>query len=284
MSAKEITIIGAGTMGCATALDIAKNGHYVILKDIDSRMLEKAITTIRTEYRRTAMFDKSYLNVNLNSILDRITVQDNYDNMETADIFIENITENVEQKAAEYKKLGEISHSDAIFALNTSCISITKLASFLPDPGKVIGTHFMNPVPIKKMVEVIKGYHTTQETESKMVSFLESIHKQPVVINDYPGFVSNRLSHLLMNEAACIVQDGIAKPHQVDMIMKDGFNQKMGPLETADLIGLDTVKDSLEVLYESYQDPKYRCSPLLSKMVDADHLGRKSGKGFYEYN
>ena len=141
----------------------------------------------------------------------------------------------------------------------------------------------MNPVPLKEMVEVIKGYHTSKETEEEIVSFLKSLGKKPIVIGDLPGFVSNRISHLFMNEAAFIVQDGIATPEQVDNIIKLGFNHKMGPLETADLIGLDTVVNSLEVLYESYQDPKYRCCPLLKKMVDAGHLGRKSGKGFYKY-
>jgi len=283
MKTTTVAIIGTGTMGCATALDIAKNGHHVILKDIDADVLAKAETTIRNEYRRTAMFNQAYLKVDLNTILGRITIQNNYDNVHDASIIIENITENIELKKAEYEKLRHVSDSETIFALNTSCISITKLAQFLPYPENVIGTHFMNPVPMKKMVEVIRGYHTSSETESNMISFLESIQKEAVVIDDFPGFVSNRISHLLMNEAAYIVQDGIAEPHQVDKIMRDGFNQKMGPLETADLIGLDTVKDSLEILYQSYQDPKYRCSPLLSKMVDANQLGRKSGKGFYDY-
>lgn len=141
-----------------------------MLKDTDSDILQKAETTIRHEYRRAAMFDQTYLNVNLNTILDRITVQCTYDNMKKANIIIENITESIESKINEYERLGKISHPDMIFALNTSCISITKLAHYLPDPGKVIGRHFMNPVPMKKMVEVIKGYHTTQETESEMIS------------------------------------------------------------------------------------------------------------------
>src|SRR5699024_2680325 len=192
-------------------------------------ILQKAEKTIHHEYRRAVMFNQTYLDVTLNTILDHITFQCTYDNMEKADIIIENITENIDAKINEYGRLSEISHSEMIFALNTSCISITKLANYLPDPGKVIGTHFMNPVPIKKMVEVIKGHHTTQATESKMVSFLKSLQKEPIVINDSPGFVSNRLSHLLMNEAACIVEDGIAEPYQIDQIMREGFNQKMGP-------------------------------------------------------
>ncbi|GAE87601.1 3-hydroxyacyl-CoA dehydrogenase family protein [Acetivibrio straminisolvens] len=283
MQNKTIAIIGAGVMGSATALHIARYGYRVILKDISTEILEKARKNIRNEYRSACMMNKEYSSVSLDTILQNISFQEDYNGVEAADIIIENITEDMEKKIAEYKRLGEVCNKDAFFALNTSCISITKLASYLPDPQRVIGTHLMNPVPLKEMVEVIKGYHTSKETEEEIVSFLKSLGKKPIVIGDLPGFVSNRISHLFMNEAAFIVQDGIATPEQVDNIIKLGFNHKMGPLETADLIGLDTVVNSLEVLYESYQDPKYRCCPLLKKMVDAGHLGRKSGKGFYKY-
>ncbi len=283
MENKTIAVIGAGVMGCATALDIARHGYNVILKDISADILDKAKKTVKNEYRSACMFNKEYSAVSFDVIFKRISFQDNYENIESADIIIENISEDMEKKASEYKRLAKACKSGALFALNTSCISITKLASFLPDPKKVIGTHLMNPVPLKEMVEVIKGYHTSEETEAEIVSFLRTLRKNPVVIEDLPGFVSNRLSHLFMNEAAFIVQDGIATAEQVDNIIKQGFNHKMGPLETADLIGLDTVVNSLEVLYKSYQDPKYRCCPLLRKMVDAGLCGRKSGKGFYKY-
>jgi len=283
MENKIVAIIGAGVMGCATALDVARHGYSVILKDISTDVLDKARKIIKNEYRSACMMNKEYSAVNLDNIMKNINFQTDYTNIDKADIIIENINEDIDKKIAEYQRLIGKCNEDALFMLNTSCISITKLASYLPDPKKVIGTHLMNPVPLKKMVEVIRGYHTSEETEKEIVSFLKTLKKNPIVIDDLTGFVSNRLSHLLMNEAAFIVQDGIATAEQVDNIMKQGFSHQMGPLETADLIGLDTVVNSLEVLYKSYQDPKYRCCPLLKKMVDAGHWGRKSGKGFYEY-
>ncbi|TVX91672.1 3-hydroxyacyl-CoA dehydrogenase family protein [Paenibacillus agilis] len=283
MQHQTIAIIGAGVMGCATALDAARYGYNVILKDISAAAIEQAPNHIKKEYRSACMFNKAYGEESLHSILERISFQLDYKGIEHADIVIENISEHVESKTSEYLVLADICKQDALFALNTSCISITKLASYLPDPSRAIGIHLMNPVPLKEMVEVIKGYHTSEQTKHDIVAFLKTLHKKAIIIEDFPGFVSNRLSHLFMNEAALIVQDGIATPEQIDSIIKLGFNHKMGPLETADLIGLDTVVDSLEVLYDSYQDSKYRCSPLLKKMVDAGHLGRKSGKGFYAY-
>ncbi|RCX18742.1 3-hydroxybutyryl-CoA dehydrogenase [Anaerobacterium chartisolvens] len=283
MDNKIIAIIGAGVMGCATALDVARHGYSVILKDISAEALEKAEKRMKYEYRSACMMNREYSSVGLDDILSRITLKADYGGIDKAYIIIENISEDIGKKIEEYGNLSEMCGREAFFALNTSCISITKLASYLPDPKRVIGTHLMNPVPLKKMVEVIRGWHTSEETEGEVVSFLKTLGKNPIVIDDLAGFVSNRLSHLFMNEAAFIVQDGIATAEQVDNIMKHGFSHKMGPLETADLIGLDTVVDSLEVLYESYQDSKYRCCPLLKKMVDAGCLGRKSGKGFYKY-
>ncbi|KGE16342.1 3-hydroxyacyl-CoA dehydrogenase family protein [Paenibacillus wynnii] len=283
MQNQTIAIIGAGVMGCATALEASRHGYDVILKDISAAALEKAPKIIKQEYRSACLFNKEYSAVKLDTILSRITFQDDYSNIEDAEIVIENISENLHEKTSEYKRLAEVCKKNTLFALNTSCISITKLASFLPDPTKVIGIHLMNPVPLKEMVEVVRGYHTSDQTKEEVVSFLKSMGKSAIVIGDLPGFVSNRLSHLFMNEAAFIVQDGIATAEQVDNIIKQGFNHKMGPLETADLIGLDTVVHSLDVLYNSYHDPKYRCCPLLQKMVDAGQWGRKSRKGFYEY-
>lgn len=284
MSNQTVAIVGAGVMGCATALDLARHGCEVLLKDISSDALHRAKHVIKQEYRAAGMIRNEYLSVDLNTIYQRISIQEDYANFEHADVIVENVSEDLEKKTTVYADLAEVCSSKALFALNTSCISITKLASHLPDPSRVIGVHFMNPVPLKEMVEVIRGYHTSKETEDEMVAFLRTVGKKPVVIDDLPGFVSNRLSHLFMNEAAYLVQDGIATAKQVDQIMKQGFHHKMGPLETADLIGLDTVVHSLEVLYDSYQDPKYRCCPLLKKMVDAGLWGRKSGRGFYDYS
>lgn len=269
MHNRLIAIIGAGVMGCATALDVARAGYRVILQDISASVIEHAPDVIRREYRSACFLKQGYGQVPLDQIMERISFQTQDEGVEEASIIIENVTENLELKKEVYARLSHKVRPDALFALNTSCISVTKLASFLPDPGRVIGVHLMNPVPVKSMVEVIKGHHTTQGTEHEMVAFLETLDKSPVVIEDLPGFVSNRLSHLLMNEAAYIVQDGIATPEQVDAIMKKGFNYQMGPLETADLIGLDTVVHSLKVLYDSYQDPKFRCCPMLQKMVNA---------------
>ncbi|PQP85218.1 3-hydroxybutyryl-CoA dehydrogenase [Paenibacillus sp. PCH8] len=283
MHNRLIAIIGAGVMGCATALDVARAGYRVILQDISASAIAQAPETIRREYRSACFLKQGYGEVPLNLILERISFQTQDEGVEEAYIIIENVTENLELKKEVYERLNHKARADVIYALNTSCISVTKLASFLPDPGRAIGVHLMNPVPVKSMVEVIKGHHTTQDTEQVMVEFLESLGKNPVVIEDLPGFVSNRLSHLLMNEAAYIVQDGIATSEQVDAIMKKGFNYQMGPLETADLIGLDTVVHSLKVLYDSYQDPKFRCCPMLQKMVDAGQWGRKTGQGFYAY-
>lgn len=283
MHNRLIAIIGAGVMGCATALDVARAGYRVILQDISKSAIAQAPDAIRREYRSACFLKQGYGEVPLDLIMERISFQMQDEGVEEASIIIENVSENLEMKKEVYERLSHKTRSEAIYALNTSCISVTKLASFLPDPGRVIGVHLMNPVPVKSMVEVIKGHHTTQDTEHEMVAFLETLGKSPVVIEDLPGFVSNRLSHLLMNEAAYIVQDGIATPAQVDAIMKKGFNYQMGPLETADLIGLDTVVHSLKVLYDSYQDPKFRCCPMLQKMVDAGQWGRKTGQGFYAY-
>ncbi|WP_223067491.1 3-hydroxyacyl-CoA dehydrogenase family protein [Paenibacillus caui] len=283
MNSWTVAVIGAGVMGCATALDIARSGHQVFLKDISGAALERAPSVIRREYRSACFLNKGYGDVPLPAIMERITLCADDEEIAQADLIIENTTEDVNGKSDECARLAKICRADAFFAINTSCISITKLASFLADPSRAIGVHLMNPVPVKTMVEVIRGYHTSEQTERGMVEFLQSLGKQPVVIDDLPGFVSNRLSHLLMNEAAFIVQDGIATAEQVDAIIKHGFNHQMGPLETADLIGLDTVVQSLDVLYHSYHDPKFRCCPLLRKMVDAGQWGRKSGRGFYDY-
>lgn len=182
-----------------------------------------------------------------------------------------------------YGKIDNICDENCIFLVNTSCISITKIAALTKRPDKVIGTHFMNPVPQKKVVEVVKGYHTSEETIASLKELLANIGKEAIIVNDYPGFVSNRVSHLFMNEAAYVVQDQVASPESVDDIFKKCFGHAMVPLETADLIGLDTVVNSLDILYKSYQDPKFRCCPLLRKMVDAGLYGRKSGEGFYKY-
>jgi 3-hydroxybutyryl-CoA dehydrogenase len=280
---KSIAIVGAGVMGTDTAFDIASYGYQVILKDINDDILEKAKKRAKENFVMVKMTKKGFNCPSIEEIMSRITFTLDYSGFESADIVIENIVENWDAKNDEYKRLRNVCKTDVIYAINTSCVPVTKIASLLPMPQKVIGVHFMNPVPLIKMVEVIRGYHTSSDTETEVLSFLKSLDKNPVVVNDSPGFVSNRLSHLFMNEAAFLVQEQIASPAEIDTIFKQGYGHKMGPLETADLIGIDTVVNSLDVLYECFLDSKFRCCPLLRKMADAGLLGRKSGKGFYEY-
>ena len=283
MKIKTVAIIGAGVMGSATALHLARHGYRIILKDVRGKQLEKSQEMIKSQYRSTCMMLKSYQEVKLIDILNRISFQLDYSGFDSVELVIENIDEKKSSKVAEYRKLSSVCNNKTYFAINTSCFSITYLAGLLPNPDKAIGLHFMNPVPMKKTVEVIRGVHTSMDAEKFMSNFLRTIDKKAIIINDMPGFVSNRLSHLLMNEAAFLVQNNVAKPAQVDSIMKLSFGHQMGPLETADLIGLDTVVNSLNVLYESYQDTKFRCCPLLKKMVAAGFYGCKTKKGFYEY-
>jgi 3-hydroxybutyryl-CoA dehydrogenase len=179
--------------------------------------------------------------------------------------------------------LDQIAPPDVCFGVNTSCISITQVGSVTTRPANVVGVHFMNPVHLMPTVEVIRGYHTSERTLETLLALLAALKKEGVVVEDLPGFVSNRISHLFMNEAAFVLQDSVTTAANIDQIFKKCFGHKMGPLETADLIGLDTVARSLDVLYESFQDPKYRCCPLLRKLVHAGHLGRKTGKGFHVY-
>ena len=219
----------------------------------------------------------------IDEVIRRITFTNDYDLLNDVIFLVENVPERWELKEEIYKKIDNICSECCIFAVNTSCISITKIGALTNRADRIIGTHFMNPVPLKKVIEAIKGYYTSEDTINRTKEILGTLGKECIVVNDYPGFVSNRISHLLMNEAAYVVQDQVAEPEDVDEIFKKCFGHAMGPLETADLIGLDTVVDSLNVLYESYQDSKFRCCPLLKKMVDAGLYGKKSGKGFYEY-
>ncbi|WP_339464151.1 3-hydroxyacyl-CoA dehydrogenase family protein [Photorhabdus luminescens] len=281
--ALKISIVGAGVMGLDTAMVCAAFGHDVVILDIDPTVLENIPSRIKNEFRLYRMLEPSLKSINVNELLERVKVVSDYQEIEGSDWVIENVKEDLTAKQNVYERLSSVINEKTYVAANTSCISITKIGSCLPYSERVIGLHFMNPVALKKCVEVIKGFHTSDETLEAAQALLQSINKSAVVVEDYPGFVSNRLSHLFMNEAAFLVQDGVASPKDIDKIFKDGYGHAMGPLETADLIGLDTVVNSLRVLYDSYQDPKYRCCPLLKKMVDAGHLGKKSGMGFFKY-
>ncbi|WDF02027.1 3-hydroxyacyl-CoA dehydrogenase family protein [Shouchella hunanensis] len=279
-----VGVIGAGVMGVDLAISLAQHGHKVLLKDNDPVKLKSVEVRIRKNIRSYKMLSKEYYSVVPDSILEKITVTDNYNNFGECSFIIENTYEEIKNKITVLEELKEYCNDDSIIGINTSCISITKLAKYFNKPDHIIGTHFMNPVPLKETVETVKGYHTSQETIEKTTLFLQSIKKKPIVVEDSPGFVANRLSHLFMNEAAYLVQEKIADPYQIDLMFKKGYEHKLGPLETIDLIGLDTVVDSLNVLYSSLQDTKFRCCPLLVKMVNAGLLGRKVGQGFYKYS
>lgn len=283
MEIKNIAVIGAGVMGADVAFDLACYGFNVILKDLNIDILQKAKEKMLTDFRMIKMLKQDLKDISLEQILNNISFATDYSGFENIDLIIENISEDFNAKKTVYEELKGVCNEHVIYAVNTSCISITKIAALMPKPENVIGAHFMNPVPLKKIVETIKGFHTADETVEVLKSVLKTMGKRAIVVNDFPGFVANRLSHLFMNEAAFLVQDQVAKPKDIDLIFKQGYGHKMGPLETADLIGLDTVVMSLGVLYESYQDPKFRCCPLLKKMVDAGLLGKKSGQGFYKY-
>ncbi|MHC4751312.1 MAG: 3-hydroxyacyl-CoA dehydrogenase family protein [Planctomycetota bacterium] len=283
MTIKVAAVIGAGVMGSDIALDLSNHKYEVILKDLTDELLEKSRSKIKKSYNFVKMMKKGFFSSSFDELLSRIRFVTDYDNFNEADIVIENITESYEAKKKLYEELRNVCRDDIIFGVDTSCISITKIGALMPRPENVIGMHFMNPAPLKPLVEVVRGYHTSDETVDKTRSFLKSLDKTCVVVSDSPGFASNRVLMLTINESIWLVQDKVAEPKDIDMIFKLGFGHKMGPLATADLIGLDTILDSLVVLYESYNDSKFRPCPLLKKMVDAGLFGMKSGKGFFDY-
>lgn len=281
---EKIGVIGAGVMGIGVAHSYAAAGYKVILIDIDSDALQHAEKQIFKNARLYSMYNKELGKIAPEEILNNITFTKDLETLANINYIIENISEDWEKKRDIYNVLYSLCSPTTTLAANTSCISISKIASLAKHPENVIGTHYMNPVPLKPSVEVIRGYHTSESTLGITKELLASINKNAIVIKDFPGFVSNRISHLFMNEAAFVVQDQVADPESVDAIFKECYSHKMGPLETADLIGLDTVVYSLDVLYQSFQDPKFRCCPLLRMMVDQGRLGKKSGMGFYNYS
>lgn len=283
MSKQTVGVVGAGVMGIGVSHSLALAGHRVLLLDLSNDVLAHAKKEIFNNIRMQRMFNRTPGQESVESIVERITFTTTYEPFVDADFVIENVTENWDLKKVVHAKLDAICPVHAVFAANTSAISITRIGSATKRADRVLGMHFMNPVPMKPMVEVIRGYHTSEETLTTAKNLLASMDKQCVVVNDMPGFVSNRVLMLTVNEAIYLVQDQVATAEEVDTIFKSCFSHKMGPLETADLIGLDTILYSIEVLYESFNDSKYRPCPLLKKMVDAGLHGRKNGKGFYAY-
>jgi len=283
LNPQRIGILGAGIMGSDLALELASKGYEVTLKDLTDIVLHKAEQKIKDGYKFMKMMRKGSHSLSTETLLSRIRFVTDYQGFDEVEMVIENVPEIYDEKRRVYNEVVEVCEEDVVYGVNTSCISITKIAALMPRPENVIGMHFMNPVPNSELVEVIKGVHTSEQTLNITKSFIMSLEKTCVVVNDFPGFVTNRVLMLSINECVWLVQDKVAEARNIDKIFKLGFGHKMGPLATADLIGLDSVLNSLVVLYESYNDPKFRPCPLLRRMVDAGLLGRKTGKGFFEY-
>ncbi len=282
MEIKKVGVVGAGTMGNGIAHVFAQYGYEVILVDVLEEALKRALETISRNLDR--QIKKGIVKPeDKESILGRIRTTVRMEELSDADFVVEAVVENEDIKKDVFAKLDEITRPEVILSSNTSSISITKLSRMTRRPDRVIGMHFMNPVPVMKLVEVVKGFLTSDETVNVVMNLAEKLDKVPVLVNDYPGFVSNRVLMPMINEAIFALQEGVADKEAIDTVMKLGMNHPMGPLALADLIGLDVVLYILNVLYSEFKDPKYRPAPLLVKMVEAGKLGRKTGEGFYKY-
>lgn len=277
-----VGVIGAGVMGRGLAHDLAQHGHDVLLIDVADHTLADAMRAIQQSLR-AQILQQGCAKEGTDVIMARIQTSTDFGVLGAAEFVIENVTEKWDVKKSIYPVMDEICPENTVFAANTSAIPITRFGSLTKRPEKVLGMHFMNPVPMKKTVEMIRGFHTSQDTIDVARCLLEGLGKKAVIVSDSPGFVSNRVLMLTVNEAAFLVHDHVASPEEVDMIFRECFGHPMGPLATADLIGLDTILYSIEVLYESFSDDKYRPCPLLRKMVDAGLHGCKNGRGFFSY-
>jgi 3-hydroxybutyryl-CoA dehydrogenase len=277
-----IGVVGSGTMGNGIAQVAARAGYGVIMRDIEDEFLQRGLQAIDKSLQRDV--DKQRLTVEeKRAIIGRIKTTTELDALNEASFVIEAVTEDLGVKTELFAALDRITRLEAILASNTSSISITRLGAATSRPDKVIGMHFMNPVPVMKLVEVIRGIATSNETYERVRSLTEKLGKTALDCNDSPGFVSNRVLLPMINEAIFTLHEGVATRESIDGIMKLGMNHPMGPLELADFIGLDVCLAILNVLYDGLGDPKYRACPLLKRYVDAGWLGRKSGRGFYEY-
>lgn len=279
---KNIVVVGGGTMGNGIAHTAAASGLDVTLVDVSDAILDRALSTITANLQRGV--DKGKMTAeDRDAIIGRIRRETNLEAIADADIVIEAIIEKLEAKTDLFAMLDRITNPDCILASNTSSISITKIAASTQRPDQVIGMHFMNPVPVMTLVEVIRGIATSDETWQKVEDLSKKMGKTPIEVNDYPGFISNRVLMPMINEAIFTLYEGVATREAIDGVMKLGMNHPMGPLTLADFIGLDVCLAILRVLEEGFGDPKYRPCPLLVKMVDAGWLGRKTKRGFYEY-
>ena len=283
MEVNRIGVVGAGTMGHGIAQTFAQAGFSVQLVDIAQPVLDRARAAIAASLGK--FVERGRLaSAARDDALRRISTTTSLEHLAGADYIVEAIIEQAEAKSAMFTRLDAIAKTGAILASNTSSISITALGAATKRPDRVIGMHFMNPVPMMPLVEVIRALQTSQETFETTMKLCEKLEKKPVAVNDSPGFVSNRVLIPLINEAAFCVMEGVAAPEAVDAVMKLGMNHPMGPLELADFIGLDVCLDVMEVLFEGFGDSKFRPCPLLKKMVAAGWLGKKSGRGFHNYS
>jgi 3-hydroxybutyryl-CoA dehydrogenase len=279
---KTVAVLGAGTMGNGIAHVFAKAGYAVILRDVEKRFLDRGIETISKNLDREVKKGK-VAEADKPRILGRIQPTTDAAALARADFVVEAVPERMDLKVAVLKEVDKLLRPEVILASNTSSISVTALAAATTRPDRFIGMHFMNPVPVMVLVEVIRALQTSAETFATTMALCEKLEKKPVAVNDAPGFVANRVLMPMINEAAYCVLEGVADASAVDAVMKMGMNHPMGPLELADLIGLDVCLDIMDVIYAGFADSKYRACPLLRKMVAAGWLGRKSGRGFYTY-